>query len=201
MRLNAMRICLMGAVMLSPIALRAQDPNMPPMPTNAPGTSPTPGSAAAQQTPGVKNANSGAYGTDSSANGAGGPDLSAIRDKVFVHDVVESGFVEVRLGALAAQKANSPDVKKFGQQIVNDRTLLNDSMKPIAADLGISIPTKMNKAGQAEYDKLNALSGPDFDKEYLLYMVQDHRNDLKEFRGEYNAVSDPALKDAIMRVR
>jgi putative membrane protein len=55
----------------------------------------------------------------------------------------------------------------------------------------------MSKAGQAEYDKLNTLSGDAFDKEYIVYMVKDHHADLREFRIEATSTSDPDLKAAV----
>jgi putative membrane protein len=76
---------------------------------------------------------------------------------------------------------------------------LNDSMKPIADNMGVALPKKMNKKDQDEYDKLNALSGADFDKAYLTAMVMDHRKDMHEFRMEEMQASDPALKDAVIK--
>jgi putative membrane protein len=58
----------------------------------------------------------------------------------------------------------------------------------------VKAPTKLNKEDQAEYDKLNGLSGDDFDKEYLAFMVRDHHKDLHEFRAEAANTSDPVLK-------
>ncbi len=80
--------------------------------------------------------------------------------------------------------------------MVEDHTTLNNELKPIARELGVLVPTKMNKADQAEYDKLSALSGAEFDKEYLSYMVQDHRKDLRDFRDESNVTNDAELKEA-----
>ena len=100
-------------------------------------------------------------------------------DKMFLKKASMGGYAEVQLGQLAAQKGNSDEVKKFGQKMVDDHTALNDQMKPFAEAAGLQPPTKLSPKDQAEYDKLNGLSGDDFDKEYLAYMVKDHHIDLR----------------------
>ena len=120
-------------------------------------------------------------------------------DKMFLHKASMGGYAEVQFGQLAAQKASSDDVKKFGQKMVDDHTALNDQLKPFADSMGVKAPTKLSPKDQAEYDKLNGLSGDDFDKEYLTAMVKDHHQDLREFRKEEATASDPGLKDAVTK--
>lgn len=158
-----------------------------------------PGTSTNQMTPGVSRPNSGAFAQDTSANGGSGSDASATRDKMFLRKAAEGGMAEVQLGQLAAQKASNDDVKKFGQQMVDDHTALNNDMKPFADNLGVMTPKQLSKKDQAEYDKLNGLSGADFDKEYLTYMTKDHHKDLQEFRSEAASTSDQSLKQAVMK--
>ncbi len=107
-----------------------------------------------------------------------------MQDKMFLRKAAEGGIAEVKLGQLAAQKASSEDVKAFGQKMVDDHTKLNLEIAQVADSMGVMLPKSMNKEDQAEYDKLNALSGNDFDIEYLTFMVKDHHQDLHEFRIE-----------------
>jgi putative membrane protein len=122
-----------------------------------------------------------------------------MKDKMFLRKASEGGMAEVQLGQLAAEKADSADVKAFGQKMVTDHTALNNQMKPIAQSMGVMAPKRLSKEDQAEYDKLNSLSGKDFDMEYLAYMVKDHHKDLREFREESQNAADPALKDAVTK--
>lgn len=133
------------------------------------------------------------------------PDSSAAHsakgssDKMFLHKASIGGYAEVQLGQLAAQKGSSDEVKQFGQKMVDDHTALNEQLKPFADSMGVPAPTKLDERNQAEYDKLNGLSGEEFDKEYLSYMVKDHHKDTREFRKEQATASDPALKDAVTK--
>ncbi|MBB5346035.1 putative membrane protein [Edaphobacter lichenicola] len=120
-----------------------------------------------------------------------------MKDKIFLRKAAQGGMAEVKLGQLAAQKGSSDDVKAFGQKMVDDHTRLNNDMAPIADSMGVRLPTNLNKEDQAEYDKLNGLSGNDFDMEYLSFMVKDHHKDLHEFRQEAASTTDPTLQTAV----
>jgi putative membrane protein len=122
-----------------------------------------------------------------------------MQDKMFLRKAAEGGIAEVKLGQLAAQKGGSDDVKAFGQKMVDDHTKLNAEMAQVADSIGVMLPKSMNKEDQAEYDKLNALSGNDFDLEYLSFMVKDHHKDLREFRIEAASHADPTLRDEVVK--
>jgi len=123
--------------------------------------------------------------------------MTQVQDKMFLHKAAEGGMAEIQLGQLAAQKGGSDVVKQFGQKMVEDHTRLNDQLKPIAASLGVAEPKQLSKTDQAEYDKLNSVSGDAFDIEYITTMVKDHRKDLHEFRNEQSATTNPDLKMAV----
>jgi putative membrane protein len=120
-----------------------------------------------------------------------------MKDKIFLRKAAQGGMAEVRLGQLAAQKGSGDDVRAFGQKMVDDHTKLNNEMAPIADSMGVRLPKDLNKEDQAEYDKLNALSGNNFDMEYLSCMVRDHHKDLHEFRQEAASTTDPTLQTAV----
>jgi putative membrane protein len=120
-------------------------------------------------------------------------------DKMFLRKAAEGGIAEVKLGQLAAKKGSTDDVRAFAQKMVDDHTKLNNDVASVADAMGVMLPKEMNKEDQAEYDKLNALSGNDFDIEYLTFMVKDHHKDLHAFRIEAASPTDPALHDAVVR--
>ncbi len=126
---------------------------------------------------------------------------SASKDKMFLKKASEGGMAEVKLGELASQKASSPDVKSFGQKMVDDHTAINNQMKPIAERMGVTPPTSLSAKDEALYDRLNGMSGTDFDKAYVKAMVADHHEDLKEFTAEMTSTRDTELKAAVTQGR
>lgn len=141
-------------------------------------TSTTPTTATATRTPG---------------RGASDAKLSH-RDHEFIEDAAKGGLAEVQLGQLAAQKAENPDVKKFGQRMVDDHSKANDQLKQIASSKGMNLPADLDRSAKREHDKLSKLSGAAFDREYMKHMVSDHKKDVKDFEKEAKSGSDADVK-------
>ncbi|MBV8630981.1 MAG: DUF4142 domain-containing protein [Silvibacterium sp.] len=119
-----------------------------------------------------------------------------MQDKTFVREAMEGGMAEVELGQLASQKASSDDVKQFGQKMVDDHTKLNDQMKPVAEQLGVTPPTQLSKKDQELKARLQNLSGTQFDNEYIRCMLKDHKKDAAEFKQEAQNAQNPAVQQA-----
>jgi putative membrane protein len=180
MKLNRAQTLFLGATILCPALVLAQ--SYPASPT-----SPTQPTQSMPQSPNNM--------PDAGPNA--GDVGQTMKDKMFLRKAAQGGMAEVQFGQLATQKAGSDDVKAFGQKMVDDHTKLNQTMAPIADSMGVRVPKKLSKEDQAEYDKLNGLSGNDFDTEYLTAMVKDHHKDLREFRQEAASTTDPTLRDAV----
>jgi len=115
-------------------------------------------------------------------------------EKKFIEDTAKDGMAEVQLGQLAAQKAGSEDVKKFGQKMVDDHTKANDQLKQLAQSKGVELPTDIDRSAKREHDKLSKLSGADFDREFMDHMVSDHKKAVKDFQKEAKSAKDPDVK-------
>jgi len=119
---------------------------------------------------------------------------SGMQDKAFVKKALEGGMAEVQLGQLAAEKGSSDDVKQFGQTMVTDHTKLGDQMKVVAAQLGVNPPASVSKKDKELMAKLQNLSGPEFDKAYIMAMVKDHKKDAEDFKSEVQQSQNPAVQ-------
>jgi len=127
------------------------------------------------------------------------PGTGAMQDKKFAKEALAGGMAEVQLGQLAEQKGGSEDVKQFGQRMVDDHTKLNDQMKPIATQIGVEPPAQLMPKDQELMAKLQALSGPEFDKAYIKAMLKDHKKDEKAFEQEATIGQNAAEKQAAMQ--
>lgn len=119
-------------------------------------------------------------------------------DQMFLRKAAEGGMAEVQLGQLASTNGDSQAVKDFGQQMATDHAKLDNTMAPIAQTMGVPAPSKLGKKDQEELTKLQGLTGGAFDKEYVTFMLKDHRMDEKAFKTEMDTTMDPALKAAVM---
>jgi putative membrane protein len=117
-----------------------------------------------------------------------------LSDRRFLTEAAEGGMMEVELGKLAADKATDPDVKSFGQRMVDDHTKANDKIKQIAAEKGVTLPTELGVLDKHTLDKLQKESGSDFDRLYASTMVKDHKKDVSDFQHESKAAKDDDVK-------
>ncbi|PJJ48507.1 DUF4142 domain-containing protein [Hymenobacter chitinivorans] len=103
------------------------------------------------------------------------------RDAEFMVDGASDGLLEVELGKLAQQKATTPAVKNFGQHMVEQHGEANSALKALAEQKGLTLPAGLGQEQQDTYAKLAALTGTQFDKQYMATMVDDHKKDVDEF--------------------
>ena len=115
-------------------------------------------------------------------------------DRKFFTDASQGGMMEVELGKIAADKGSNPDVKTFGQRMVDDHSKANDQLKDLASKKDVKLLGKLSPAKQKMVDKFNKLSGAAFDSSYMSHMVTDHKQDIAEFKKEAKSGKDSDLK-------
>jgi putative membrane protein len=107
----------------------------------------------------------------------------------------------IELGQLAAQRGSSEQVKQLGARLVQEHQQLEQDLKTFVASRGMDLaslpkPESENAAHQQLVQKLQALSGPEFDREFVLGVreVQAHYvQDLKDMRDRTPG-KDAAMK-------
>jgi putative membrane protein len=119
----------------------------------------------------------------------GNPNQGNYADQSFVQDTMRNNDAQVAMSQLAQQKSSSADVKQFGEQMVKVHTQLNDQLTPAVKQLNMSAPKGPSKKEKKQIDKLQALSGADFDSAYLQEMAKEQQHDLKQFQSEAGAQS------------
>jgi putative membrane protein len=117
-------------------------------------------------------------------------------DRMFVTKAMQGSMAEVQLGQLTLQKSNNQQVKEFAQKMIDDHTKLNEQMKPVAQQLGVTPPDQVSKNDRKTMAKLQSLSGSAYDQAYIKDMVKDHKQDLNEFQMEASSGQDQTVKDA-----
>ncbi len=139
---------------------------------------------------GTQNANSSAAGNANANSGHG----AMTADSKFVMNAAMGGLAEVELGKVAASKGASDEVRQFGQRMVDDHSKANEELMRVASSKGMTPPSALDAKHQAEVQKLSALSGEKFDKEYVKMMLSDHKKDVGEFQKQASRGADPDIK-------
>jgi putative membrane protein len=118
----------------------------------------------------------------------------SMADTNFIFAAAQGGMTEVKLGALAVQQGMRDDVKQFGHMMVKDHSAINDDLKSLAAQKGLTLPDGLDAKHQAMLDKLSARSGSAFDDAYIAAMIKGHKKDAKAFKAEANMTQDADIK-------
>jgi len=129
-------------------------------------------------------------GADSAAVGTSGESNNKVSggDKDFVHDAAIVNMAEIELGRLATERGANPEVKKFGQMMIDDHTKAEDQLKSVASQQSIDVPSQLDDKHNKVRDKLSKLQGADFDREYMDAMVDGHQ----DFAGKLESRVDKA---------
>jgi putative membrane protein len=130
--------------------------------------------------------------------GAPGQNGQQILDKQFLRSAAEGSLADVKIGTLATTKG-SAEVKTLAQRMVDDHTEMGKELGNVADSMGVQLPKNISKEQQAEYNKLNGLSGKDFDTEYVNYLAKTHWEDVHSFRMESSVAVDQDLQSEVVK--
>ncbi|HEY2976286.1 MAG TPA: DUF4142 domain-containing protein [Pyrinomonadaceae bacterium] len=119
----------------------------------------------------------------------------------FLSKAMELNGAEVRLGELAANRTLNFRLKDFAQMIVRDhnqgldkvnelldaRTVINGTDRnrtTTGRSTKNAADVQLTAEHQQTLNRLSALSGADFDREFLAVMISGHREAIREFEAE-----------------
>jgi len=105
--------------------------------------------------------------------------VQEINDAQIAAIVVTANQVDIDAGQLAASRASSADVKKFGQQMVTDHKGVNKSAVDLATKLKVTpeeneTSKALKAGGEKNVANLKTLTGAAFDKAYIDHEVAYH---------------------------
>ncbi|MGI9086200.1 MAG: DUF4142 domain-containing protein [Chthoniobacterales bacterium] len=115
-------------------------------------------------------------------------------DLAFMNDAAPGGLAEVELGRLAAERATSPQVKQFAQQMIEDHSMAGKKLEQLAQLKKVELPPGILPQAKQTKEKLSKLSGENFDREYVQAMVQAHEKDVAGFEAVSKNATDADVK-------
>jgi putative membrane protein len=114
-------------------------------------------------------------------------------DRDVIEKLAEADMAEIEAGKLAAQKGTHPEVKKFGQHMVDEHSKMLEAGKSLAQAKGVKPPSGPSILQKANVKKLELLSDS-FDRQYMEQMVKDHDEVLKLAQKTAAETKDAELK-------
>jgi len=115
-------------------------------------------------------------------------------DSKMIRAIAQADMAEVAAGKLGASKAQSAEVKKFAQHMVDDHGKHLAGVRKMAKAKGVQLPSTPAKKHQDALKKLQSASGAQFDKAFMDQMVKNHQDALKLVQATARSAKDKDLK-------
>ena len=115
-------------------------------------------------------------------------------DVSFVKHASASGMAEVKVAGLGVKKAGRADVKEFAEMLVKDHTMANEELKKLASTKGVELSAVIAPKHADTFQKLEKVSGTEFDKEFLADQVSDHKKCVSNFEAASKDSKDTEVK-------
>ena len=114
----------------------------------------------------------------------------------FAKDVAISDMFELQSSQLAESKGGD-ETKQFATKMLADHQKTTEQLKGLveSGKVKATLPTELDNAHKALLDKLNGLSGPDFDKQYNADQVDAHKQAVALFEHYSKGGDNPELKE------
>jgi putative membrane protein len=115
-------------------------------------------------------------------------------DTAFIKEAAQGGQAEVQMGALAAQKAQNPEVKQLAESLQQDHMKSNQELLQIAQKGGVTVPTEPARKEERAENRLQDKTGAEFDRSFVEHVLKDHEKDIQEYQKALANCKDPELK-------
>jgi putative membrane protein len=118
---------------------------------------------------------------------------------VVLAEIHRADLKEIAIGQIAQGKASTDEVREYANQLVKDRASADQQVIAMAKKKNVHLGDKTSKQG-SEHAKLNALSGPSFDKYFLQRTAADHDQLVRSLRKEREDASDDDIEALIDKI-
>jgi putative membrane protein len=157
-----------------------------------------PGSAAAQtngpRSPSLSFGNPGFAAPGADAPGRPSSAERNQADLVFLMQAALGGHAEVQLAQLADQKSRDDVVRDFARRMIQDHSQANSALRSLIHGGNPAGEPQPDAESRQVYSSLNALTGPEFDIEYLRVQVQNHQRMAQLAEYEIGSGADPDVQ-------
>ncbi len=122
------------------------------------------------------------------------PTLAQQADQTnFLADAIRGNVAEVKLGQLAAERAQSQQVREYGDMLKKDHTRSLEKASSLANEIGVPASSVLTAQQQNQFESLQKLWGDEFDTTFLSQMVRDHQTNIAKFSAQAQSGSDPEV--------
>ena len=122
------------------------------------------------------------------------PDVSA-DEQDFMVKAEQANLAEIDASRFALQKTNDEEVRDYASMIQSDHGRALKDLTDLMKDKNVQQPKNLAAADtKQEMDRMNRLTGSEFDREFVNMMVADHQKAVEMFRDASTTAQNADLK-------
>ncbi|MFG3602032.1 DUF4142 domain-containing protein [Micromonospora chersina] len=115
------------------------------------------------------------------------------QDTQYLQALHQVNLFEITAGNLAQQKGQNQQVKDLGKMFVTDHTQLDQTVQSTAQQLNVQLPADPTADQQKVLDRLNNLSGAEFDKAWVTAQLAGHVQAIQATQTEISQGSEQSV--------
>ncbi|KKJ98913.1 DUF4142 domain-containing protein [Micromonospora sp. HK10] len=115
------------------------------------------------------------------------------QDTQYLQAVHQVNLFEITAGNLAQQKGKNQQVKDLGKMFVTDHTQLDQTVQSTAQQLNVQLPGDPTADQQKVLDRLNNVSGAEFDKAWVTAQLAGHVQAIQATQTEISQGSEQSV--------
>jgi putative membrane protein len=127
------------------------------------------------------------------AHGQARTAAASAQDTSWAQATAQTDLAEIAIGQLAQQRAEHSATKMMAQVTISDHTKALASLKSVASQEGITLPSAPSATQQAQAAKLKTVASSQFDATYDSTQIQGHELSISATRTELASGSSTAV--------
>jgi putative membrane protein len=111
-------------------------------------------------------------------------EISLVEEEVsgFLVKSADARMLNAQEGLLATERARSTSIRRYGQLMMKDHSMLLEKIKILARERDIFLPNQLSNRKAGDHQNLSDERGHDFDEKFVKLLIADYEKDVKLFR-------------------
>ncbi len=118
-------------------------------------------------------------------------------DRKYLVDNAQGSIYDFSLAQLAAGRASSPALHRYGLELIADHARLNARLLTLGRAKGVELPVLLSDEDKAKIEGLQSKTGKDLDKALIQQFVEINAKDVEDARKEVSTSRDPATNRTV----
>jgi putative membrane protein len=112
----------------------------------------------------------------------------------FTMKTAQGHLAEINMARIALQKSMNNEVKDYANMIQKDHLSALEDLTDLMKHKNVPKPATLSAEIQQDISRMNALSGPEYDREFVNMMVIGHQKMVEMFHDQMATAQNPDVK-------